>query len=134
MFYDLLVKQSPSGAPKFSPTFVDVRDVARALIAALDSPPAAKIGRKRILISSKWGQPQEICELIDKERPAVADRLSEAVRASTMVYEHIIDFDRVKEVLGLEPTPWQKSILDSVDAVLELESEWKNRGLVPTYP
>ena len=106
---------------------------AQALVAAIDSPPSSDVGRKRILISSDWVQPTEIFDLVAKERPELASRLSPRVKDFPFEVKRVIDNKRLKEVLGLEVTPWRKTILDSVDAVIKMEDEWKKRGLVPSY-
>ena len=138
MLYDLIVPETPPLARAFAPLFVDVRDVARSLVAALDSPPTAKVGRKRILVSSEWPQAKEILGLLREKRPQVADRLSEALKVqsekeSGTAVKQIIDPKRVKEILGIETMPWQKTILDAVDTILELEQEWKVKGWTPAY-
>ncbi|THH31769.1 hypothetical protein EUX98_g2423 [Antrodiella citrinella] len=121
-----------NGAP--TPYFVDIRDVARALVLALDSPPTSKVGQKRILISSEWVQPSDIIALVVKERPALKDRINEEFKTAPGGITPIVDNKRLKEVLGMEVTPWQKTVLDGVDAILEMEKEWKKRGLTPTFP
>ena len=45
----------------------------------------------------------------------------------------VVDNKRLKEVLGLEVTPWQRTILDAVDTMLELEQEWERKGWSPAY-
>jgi len=120
------------GSP--SPYFVDVRDTARALVAALASPPTSEVGRKRISLSSEWVQPLDIIALITKERPALADRLNKSFKSAPSGISMVTDNKRLKEVLGLEVTPWQKTILDGVDALIALEENWKSRGLTPTFP
>ena len=136
MLYDLIVPETPPLARAFVPFFVDVRDIARSLVAALDSPPTAKVGRKRILVSSEWPQAKEVLDLVREERPQLANRLSLKVQSkkeSGTAVRHIVDPKRVKEVLGMETMPWQKTILDAVDTILELEQEWKAKGWTPAY-
>lgn len=108
--------------------FVDIRDAARALVAALKAPPASQVGRKRILIASECIQPADVADLITKERPALAGRVSEAVKAANPGLKPVVDNKRLKEVLGVEPLPWQKTVLDTVDTLTNLEAEWKARG------
>ena len=133
LFYKLLLPDAPPSPLEFSPFFTDIRDAAQALVAAIDSPPSSDVGRKRILISSDWVQPTEIFDLVAKERPELASRLSPRVKDFPFEVKRVIDNKRLKEVLGLEVTPWRKTILDSVDAVIKMEDEWKKRGLVPSY-
>ncbi|TCD70325.1 hypothetical protein EIP91_003954 [Steccherinum ochraceum] len=112
--------------------FVDIRDVARALVAALTAPPASQVGRKRILIASDRPQPSELVELITNERPELAHRINEAVKAAPDNLTPCIDNKRLKEVLGLEVLPWKKTVLDSVDAIMKVEDHWKSLG-TPLY-
>ncbi|TCD66396.1 hypothetical protein EIP91_001387 [Steccherinum ochraceum] len=117
----------PKGAPP-PDFFVDVRDVARALVLALKAPPASQVGRKRILLSSDRPQPSEIIALITQHRPELLPRLNERFQAAPDNVKPFIDIKRAKEVLGLEIIDWKKTILDSVDALLEMEEAWKARG------
>ena len=134
LFYYLLIREAPKTGRGFSPFFVDIRDVAHALVLALDSPPTSEVGQKRIMISSEWVEPADIISLVTRERPDLASRLSEKFKAFPPGIKPVVDNKRLKEVLGLEVTPWQKTILDGVDAVINLEEEWKKRGLSPTFP
>ncbi|TCD61545.1 hypothetical protein EIP91_008273 [Steccherinum ochraceum] len=107
---------------------IDVRDVARALVAGLQSPPTAKVGRKRIMLTSERFQPSELVELVVSQRPQLAGRVNEKLKAAPDNLKPVADNSRLKEVLGLEATPWQKTVLDSADAIVQLEEEWKTRG------
>ncbi|THH28736.1 hypothetical protein EUX98_g5432 [Antrodiella citrinella] len=120
----------PSGAHPFAPLFMDVRDVARAFVAALKAPPASKVGRKRILISGNWRQLSDIAELVATKRPELASRIPASQKADLPVkVKQIVDNKRAKEVLGLEITPWETTILDTIDSLVDLEKYWKARGV-----
>ncbi|TCD66399.1 hypothetical protein EIP91_001390 [Steccherinum ochraceum] len=108
--------------------FVDVRDVARALVAGIQAPPASQVGRKRILLSSPRPQPSELIALITKHRPELVPRLNEAYKARPDGVTQFIENKRAKEILKLEIIPWEKTILDAVDALVQLEDTWKGRG------
>lgn len=126
MLYTLLQPDGP--AP--SPIFVDIRDVARALVAALNSPPTSAVGRKRVLISSEWVPPSEVVDLITKERPELVGRICEGIKKPNPLYagiKSVVDGKRLKEVLGIEVTPWRKTILDAVDALVQIEKYWEAR-------
>lgn len=131
--YNLILRDGHSPASGI-PFFVDVRDVARALIAGLNSPPTAQVGRKRILVSSDWVQAEDIIALITKERPTLSDRINEGFKKFPGGVKPVIDNKRLKEVLGLEVTPWQNTILEGIDDLLKVETEWTRRGWTPTYP
>jgi len=119
----------PNGPPP-SPYFVDVRDVARALVASLKAPPTAQVGRKRIVFSSEWVQPPEIAAFVAKKRPELAHRICKAMKAEIPGIKSVVDNRRFKDVLGLDITPWQMTILDGVDALVKIEEEWKARGII----
>jgi len=112
----------PDG-PRPSPYFVDVRDVARALVAALKAPPTAQVSHKRILLSSEWVQPAQVAAYVAERRPELAHRISKAMQDEIPGLKPVIDNNRFKEVLGLDITPWQETILDGVDAPVKLENE-----------
>jgi len=109
--------------------FVDVRDIARSLVAALKAPSRSKVGQKRILIGSETVQFQDIASLIARERPELASRVNKAASNAKRDVKPVIDNRRLKEVLGLEPVPWTTTILDAVDSLVKLENEWKARGV-----
>ncbi|THH28734.1 hypothetical protein EUX98_g5438 [Antrodiella citrinella] len=118
----------PSGASPMSPFLVDVRDVARALVAALKAPPASKVGRKRILISGNWRQLSDIAELVATKRPELASHIPASQKANLPVkVKQVVDNKRLNEVLGLDVTPWETTILDTIDALVDLEKQWKAR-------
>lgn len=128
MIYNLI---QPSGPIPIHPSYIDVRDVALALISSLTSPPQSKVGRKRILMSGDWFSPKEAVEHIAKVRPELKDRISlNAKNAGDEVGERNIDNTRMKEVLGIEPRPWKETVIDAVDSLLGLEKEWRKKGLV----
>ena len=111
---------------------IDVRDVARALVAALTAPPASQVGRKRIPTCVPSVQASDVADLIKKERPELAHRLPlEAIKAAPQVGALTAN-ERLKEVLGLEVTDWRTTILESLDALVRLEDHWKARGM-PIY-
>ncbi|THH28836.1 hypothetical protein EUX98_g5354 [Antrodiella citrinella] len=116
-------------APPPPPDFVDIRDVARALVASLTAPPTSKVGRKRILLASEVVQVRDIASFIAKERPELASRVSSIALNTEPNLKAVVDNLRLKEVLNLEPTPWTTTILDAVDALVKLENHWKSRGV-----
>ncbi|THH28933.1 hypothetical protein EUX98_g5257 [Antrodiella citrinella] len=120
----------PSGAHPLAPCLVDVRDVARALVAALKAPPTSEVGRKRILLSGEWRQLAEIAELVATKRPELASRIPASQKTELPVkVKPMVDNTRLKEILGLEVTPWETTVLDTIDALVNLEKEWKARGV-----
>ncbi|TCD66395.1 hypothetical protein EIP91_001386 [Steccherinum ochraceum] len=129
-FFSVLHAQGPPPPD----SFVDVRDVARALVLGLTASPASRVGRKRILLGSDARpQPSEVIALINQQRPELARRINEEYKAARGNLKHFIDNKRAKEVLGLVPIPWQKTVLDAVDALVKLEDEWRASGKLVDY-
>lgn len=78
LFYGLL---KPSAAlPPLS--WVDVRDVARALVEALKAPPTSQVGRKRLLLCGEYHHANELTDLIRRERPQLAHRLNQKAESA----------------------------------------------------
>lgn len=123
LFFGLL---APNGTvpPLF---WIDVRDISRTLVEALTTPPTSEVGRKRILVSGEYHHASEIAELIRKERPELASLISKNV-AITPELQRIVFNERFNEVMEFDLVPWQKTILDAVDALVELEGYWRKQG------
>ncbi|KAJ7822628.1 hypothetical protein B0H14DRAFT_2828230 [Mycena olivaceomarginata] len=131
LIYNLLFAD---GAFPFNTWYIDVRDVARAHIRALSSPPTAEVGRKRIVFSSPHGWPhQKTLDLIAEQRPALKARL---ITASPTAQEGTpdvlpMDFKRVEELLGMKDEGFhsiEATMLDTVDALMEVEMRWRSAG------
>lgn len=128
LIYNLLRGDGP--LPPHS-AWVDIRDVAAAIIAALRAS-ASEVGRKRfILAADAWYSPQEVAQYIAKERPELAGRLSGAWKSSSPETQNILDSSRAKETLGIRITPLKTTILSAVDSIIEIENDWGRRGVVP---
>jgi len=121
----------PEGGIPPHPSHIDVRDVARGLVAALRSPPTSQVGRKRILMSGEWFSPKDAVDYIAEVRPELKGRLSEQAKAAGPVPKSTFNDGRAEEVLGLEFSSWKKTVIDAVDDLLRLEKEWEAKGLVP---
>jgi len=122
----------PAGSYPGSPYYIDVRDVARAHVAALTSPPESSVGRKRMLIASPYDfNFQGIVELITAKRPELKNRLTTAKPPVFPSYKLPVDLKRVEDVLGIRMDSykkWEDTILDTVDSLLELEQAWEAKG------
>lgn len=108
---------------------IDVRDVARALVAGLSGP--TNVGRKRIFMSSEWFSWKEAVEYIAEVRPELKDRLSENAKKAGPAPPTSVDNTRAKEVLGIEVTPWKLWLIETVDDLIKLEKSWVAKGLTP---
>ncbi|KAJ7092099.1 hypothetical protein C8R43DRAFT_1141945 [Mycena crocata] len=100
LIYNLLF---PEGGFASKTHYIDVRDVAQGLIRALDSPPTAEVGRKRIIFGSPYGWPfQKTVDFIAAQRPAVKERLITET-PEVQHYDAIpLDFGRLEKVLGMK--------------------------------
>lgn len=128
LIYNLL---RPDGPLPPSNSFIDVRDVARAVINALNSPPTSQVGRKRILMSGEWFSAKDAVDYIAQQRPQLEDRLTKLANDAPPAQKSPINNSRAKEVLGLEVTGWKETVLAAVDDLLRLEATWKTKGLTP---
>ncbi|KAH9891051.1 NAD-P-binding protein [Cubamyces lactineus] len=144
--YSLL---SPDGKP-FSPLMltIDVRDVARATVHALASPPSgnrrkrlsllsflspspAKVGRKRLLFLPQVASWKDAVEYIAEKRPALRDRLSQPARTDfpPAPPQGPVDNTRAVEVLKLgKLNDWKTTLIDAVDSILEVEKKFAQEG------
>jgi len=135
--YNLLI---PPGSFPRNPPYVDIRDVAKAHVLALHAPATSAVGRKRIIFSSPHGfEPKSALQYLVEKRPALKERLITAP-APDFGYDRLpIDFGRIEEVLSFRKEDFysfEDTLLDTVDSILVLEDEWKNKGLeiqVPPY-
>jgi nucleoside-diphosphate-sugar epimerase len=129
---------SPSGPYPSSPGHADVRDVAKAHILALTSPPTSVVGRKRILFASPYGfDYKETIKTIADKRPELKGRLTE-VEVPKFPYDKLpIDFARIEEVLGLgkqDYIEFEDTILSVVDNLLKVEKVWVSKGYTIEIP
>ncbi|ETW81018.1 hypothetical protein HETIRDRAFT_440578 [Heterobasidion irregulare TC 32-1] len=121
---------SPTGAYPRLPGYADVRDVARAHVKALSAGPSSS--RKRILISGEWFNWGEAVKYLLEVHPELKGRIVDPENAPKAVTGWIVDLTQSEQVLGLgkeQLTPWKKTVLDAVDALLKLEKEWAAKGL-----
>lgn len=131
---------SPTGVFPASPHHADVRDVAKAHVLALNSPPTSSVNRKRILFASPHGfDYNATVALIAEKRPELKDRLIKAT-APTLASDRDrapIDFERVQQVLGIRKgdfTAIEDTILDTVDSLLAVEKLWVAAGAKIAIP
>ena len=122
----------PTGLYTPSPAYSDVRDVAKALVAAINSPPTSQVGRKRILYASphgiKWG---DILELIRQKRPELKDRLITSAPPEFPYDRAPVNFERIEQVLGIKKEdfyPRDDTILGAIDSIVKTENEWVKGG------
>ncbi|KAK0449771.1 uncharacterized protein EV420DRAFT_1646768 [Desarmillaria tabescens] len=107
---------------------IDVRDVARAHLLALESPPAR---RKRFaIVSPHQSSYKTALEILARERPALKYRLADQRRLQA----------KIEKSIGLKTDsyiPWAQTVLETVDSLLAIENHWKAKGFhveVPSNP
>ena len=118
----------PLVAGRLTYGYVDVRDVARAVVAAIDPKVP---GNHRLLLSSlPWFDNGDIPGHIATIRPDLKDRL---IKGESSEWKQFIAEDEIRkavEVLGLgELTPWKKTVEDSLESILAMEKVWKEKGV-----
>ena len=124
--YTLLLGKIPAISGEFL-EFIDVRDAARAHVLALRAPPAAKVGPKRLLLSSGLFTWAKAVAHLRVARPALSDRLPDADAGAkeTSPRPAVVDTARAREVLGIDHlTDWKTTVEETVDDLLRLEKEW----------
>lgn len=119
--------------------YIDVRDVARAHVAALTAPLESVTGRKRMVIASPHAADFGVAvALIANERPELKDRLVDLAKLPAYPFLTIpVNLKRVEDVLGVPKesyASWKDTILDTVDSLIALEKEWKARGFTVEIP
>lgn len=120
--YNMLIPDSTASTSVVG--YVDVRDVAASLIAGIFTP-----GKNRVLLTGEWFEFCDARDHIETSRPELKSRLPPSIPKSQFTGS-VIDNQRALEILSLPSiVPWKKSLLDAVDAVIEIEKEWANAGV-----
>jgi nucleoside-diphosphate-sugar epimerase len=110
-------------AVRAPPMNIDVRDVARAHVLALQVPPSDE--PKRFIVSSSRFTWKEAVELIAKARPELKGRLPVVTGNEPPVPPFAtLDTSATENILGLKDyVKWQDTVLDAVDDLLRIEKE-----------
>ena len=123
---------NPTGTPFFPIVLtIDVRDVARATVHALTSPPTSEVGRKRLLLVPQVASWKDVAEYIAEKRPELKDRVSVAIRTDSVPAppKGPVDNTRAIEVLKLgSVNDWHTTFLDAVDSIIEAEKNFAKQG------
>jgi nucleoside-diphosphate-sugar epimerase len=109
------------------PVYCDIRDTARAHVAALKLPPQIPVQKKRFFVAGpgflRW---KDVAQYLTKTRVELRGRLPSL--DSFPDYPGpltTIDVGRAKEVLGMERyVGWKQMVDETVDDILELEDTW----------
>ncbi|KAG6823674.1 hypothetical protein H0H92_009391, partial [Tricholoma furcatifolium] len=125
--YTLLTGALP---PPLPPLFCDVRDVARAHVAALSVSKATIIvEQKRFLVSGGTLIWRDAVEYLHEARPELKDRIPALDTAFVPFPGPIstIDAARAKKALKMESyCDWRGTLSATVDSLLEAEKNWVN--------
>ncbi|KAJ4489245.1 hypothetical protein C8R41DRAFT_920672 [Lentinula lateritia] len=139
-FYLYSLLNGPNPRFPMADSFIDIRDVARAHILALNSQPSSVVGRKRFALKNPdQSNFRQAIELIATERPHLKDRLSPLLSAPKWPESKAepIDYARMESDLGLKReslTSWTDTVLDGIDSFMVVENSWKAKGLKVTAP
>jgi nucleoside-diphosphate-sugar epimerase len=110
-----------------TPRFVDIRDVARAHVAALTPRPSPGIKHRRIILcgAGGWFSLKQAVDLIATERPELRSRLPNVDAFEEPETVGPVSTARAKEILGIDEFKhWKETILAAVDSFVELEKQW----------
>jgi nucleoside-diphosphate-sugar epimerase len=104
---------------------VDVRDVAKAHVQALTTPPLTDGRDKRIILYSKACTWPEIAAVVRESRPELSHRLPDVNEVpKSPAFTAPLDRDSAEEVFGMTYIPWEKTILDNLDVGLQWEQKY----------
>ena len=99
MIYNFLFT---TGVGLLDSSYVDVRDVARAHIGALESKPDKNNRKRLILFSPHRLTDKHILDVIKKEHPELERRFITAKPVSEFPTDLFdVDFERIREVTGM---------------------------------
>jgi nucleoside-diphosphate-sugar epimerase len=119
VLHNILRPRSTAVTPGYG--FVDVRDVASGLVAALKQTKSS-----RNLLSSRQFDFTEAIDYLAKVRPELKDRLPQLVGANTVAP---IDPSNAVKRLGITVTEWEKTVVDTVDSLVQIEKDWAAAGV-----
>ncbi|KAI1177835.1 hypothetical protein F4777DRAFT_166405 [Nemania sp. FL0916] len=102
-------------APVF--TWVDVRDVAQAHLRAMTVPGA---GGHRFYVVGGHFSNKRIADVLRENFPRLADRIPAGAVDDLPSDVYRFDNSKSREILGIEYTPLEKSVVDTATSILEL--------------
>lgn len=112
--------------PQLAPFYCDVRDVAVAHVLSLKANPIPN-EKKRLLVTGGTFTWKEAVEYLSVARPDLKGRLPSLDTAKALPGPlSTTDVSPAKTIIGLQDyIPWQKCVIDTLDALLAVEKEWK---------
>ncbi|KAM0327203.1 hypothetical protein ACHAQA_006336 [Verticillium albo-atrum] len=119
---ELLAGKHKDGLPPTGlPLWVDVRDVALAHVKAMETEGAAG---KRFFLAAGIYSNEELVKIVWDKFPELRSRLPEEGKwggaPSQALKSFGYDNSRATEILGLEWTPYEKTVVDSVKSLASL--------------
>lgn len=113
--------------------YIDVRDLARIHVQALDSLPESVVGRKRMLVASPHDfNFSKAAGWIVETHPELKDRLIDTSKAPAFPMDHLpTDLKRVAEITGFKEDEFiscKQTFLDTIDNLLAMERDWIGKG------
>ncbi|THU76584.1 NAD(P)-binding protein [Dendrothele bispora CBS 962.96] len=140
--YALITSNDDKGIPVTLPGYVDLRDVARAHILAinpnLETPQStgkAVPNANRLAVLSPYSNnTHDTLQILSSSRPELKTRLIDEKEAPNQLDGKPvegIEYWRLEEVIGFkkdEFRTWKETVLDTVDSLVRLEQSWKNKG------
>ncbi|GJN91552.1 hypothetical protein Rhopal_004575-T1 [Rhodotorula paludigena] len=112
------------------PFFAHVEDVALAHVRALEVEDASKVAGRRFIIYGGAFTWEEATVFLAEQRPALKSRLPALPASPEQYKDHgkplaVLDTSPAKEVLGFkEFKGWQETVLETVDALVEIEKSF----------
>jgi len=100
--------------------YIDVRDVALALIAGINTP-----GRTRNLLTGEWFELKDAVEYIGTLHP----ELNVPTLPLNGRTDSIVVYEPALKRLGLTRRPWKDSVREAAEAVLKVEKDWIAQGI-----
>lgn len=111
---------SQSGIPGAYPGYVDVRDVARLVLFAVQHPEEAN--NERFIATSAYVLPQGVADILRRAYPEKADNIEEGKPGEGYPPDHsyppdgiVYDGSKAIKVTGHGYIPWEKTVLDTVE-------------------
>ncbi|KAF8650302.1 hypothetical protein AX16_005310 [Volvariella volvacea WC 439] len=107
------------------PLTVDIRDVAKAHVSAMELPPNPQPEAKRFVLYSGNFNWADAAKYLMEHRPDIKDRLPPLDIVVGVPKVATIDASKAMKALKIDKwIPWQTSLNDSVDSLLEVEKSW----------
>lgn len=83
------------------------------------------LGKTRNVMTGEWFDLKEAVEFIGARHP----ELKVPTLAPSDRTESIVDDKPTWKRLGLTPTPWKDTVLETAEAVLKVEKDWIAQGI-----